>query len=361
MICAKIRPFSHAPGSSALLPKSYWKAIAYPSLLILEGPKGEKIQIFWEMAEKMENFTLFQDLKRGEIEVSGRLGAEFFRLFLQKENENIRLFVKKAPKEGLNAKISTSFSKSGSEEKRFFSGQEIFFPVGEPSFSPTSFEYLSLGLHKKMDVDLIRKRGDLKEILPLWFLLDQWIPPSLQSKLEGVAHLLEVCEKKKAEHDLRGVEKNLLLLWEAGFSSLFVPSLIDEKHLGPFEGQRVSKEASNLVLIKEGAKIIRSLFFSQKENEIHLLPALSPSFVSGSLQQMHCGPLGLLDMEWRGSFPRKVVFVSEIDGEIEIVCSKEIKTFRKRESLHEKGRVVRKGDRLEIKKGSRVFFDRFEK
>ena len=356
----KIRPFSHLPGSEAILPKSFWRVAAYPSLLVLTGPEEKKIEIAWTLLERMENFTQFLDLKRAEIEVSGRLGTQFLRMFLRCEEESIRLFIKKAPKEGVGARITASFPHSPLHEGRIFSGQEIVFDAGCKNFSPQMLEYLSLGLHKKLDVDLIRRRGDLKEVLPLWFLLSQWIPPT-RSSYEGMGRLLHLCEEKKRKKDLHGLEKDLLLLWDAGFSSLFVPHLLDEKHLGPFEGQKVSEKASAFVLLKEGAAIIRSLFLLQKKNEIHLLPSLPPSFVSGSLVQMRCPSYGLLDMEWRSYLPRRVFFTSSADGEIKLICPKEIREFRIRRSLREKGRRLAQGEPLKIEKGATYFFDRFEK
>ncbi len=360
-ITETMRPFSHLPGASALLPKSLWKVTAFPALLVLQGPCGEKITICLQLAEKMSAFVLFLDLMRGEIEMSGRVGAEFLRLIVKVEEKKICLEVKKAPKNGVACRLKTQVSTTLAPDSQLFSGQKFYFIVDLPDFPCRSLERLSLGVHKKQDIDLIRRRGDLKEILPLWFLLSQWLSFPPTDRREGIALLLGSCEEKKDKENIMGMKKDLHLLWESGFSSLFVPRLVDESHLGPFEEYTPSSRASAFVLVSDGAKIIRSLFFEQKANELHLLPHLLPSFISGRLTNIQCDSLGLLDMEWRGKMPRRVSFSARKTAKLQLIAPKEIKTFRMRRSMQDRGSRVANGATLSVEEKNCYFFDRFEK
>jgi hypothetical protein len=356
----KMRPFSHLPGAHGTLPKSFWKIQAFPSLLLFESPKGEKIQIAFRLSGRMEGFTLFEDLFRGELEMTGKIGGDFLRLFLKKEGEKIGLFVKKAPKEGIECKLLSPFPYSPTKTDRVFSGQTILFDVKEKEFSVPPLERFFLGSHKKMDMDLIKRRKDPKEIFPLWFLFSQWLPSLPESTKEGVGLLLNRSEELLKKKEKRELEKELLFLWDCGFSSLFVPHLDDPNHLLSFEKLSISSNANPLILLKEGAKILRSLFLEEKEEKVFLLPTLLPSCVSGVLQKMHLS-FGLLDLEWRAHVPRRAVIASHEAHTLSLICPKPISSYRIRRSNLDRGKRILSGDLLKIEKDEVIFFDRFEK
>ena len=84
-----IRPFSHLPGESSMLPKSSWSVTAYPTRVELEnlGEAKEKISFLLELEGPIEGFTLMQDLERNFVRVFGTAKEGYFsyRLFAEPE------------------------------------------------------------------------------------------------------------------------------------------------------------------------------------------------------------------------------------------------------------------------------------
>ncbi len=139
-IAQRLRPFSHRPGTSCLVPGTAWQVTAFPTLLQFYNLQtGEERE---EVLSGGKSFTLTQDLERGEV----RVGRHVIKL----------------------GKL------------------------------PASIERLSLGSHKALDWDLCRRRLDLADILPVWFRLGQMVPsdgtlnfPALD-KLEAAPFLEKV-------------------------------------------------------------------------------------------------------------------------------------------------------------------------
>lgn len=139
-IAQRLRPFSHRPGASCLVPGTAWQVTAFPTLLqFYHLQTGEERE---EVLSGEKNFTLTQDLERGEVRV-GRHVIQLGKL-------------------------------------------------------PSSIERLSLGSHKALDWEMRSRRVDLRDILPVWFRLGQMVPadgtinfPALD-KLEVVPFLEKV-------------------------------------------------------------------------------------------------------------------------------------------------------------------------
>ncbi len=217
--------------------------------------------------------------------------------------------------------------------------KEIISAKGE---APT--EELSLGSHKKQDWDLMIRRLDLREFLPLWLRLGQWTPPV---PIDSGPSLLQ----KALEASHEEIYQALVDLLRTGFTGIFVPTAEDLHRWG----YPLPPVTGNLFqLLTEGAKLIRALFF-QEEESLCFLPKLAPQFHCGKMTGLKWS-LGTLDFEWSRKKLRKVTLVCEKSGKVLCHFPKSLKCFR-----------VRKKEQLDVdtpfdvSSGEIVLLDRFEK
>ena len=146
----RLRPYSHTPGATALIPGTLWVVRAFPTRLCIEDLTGVvhyELPIEISVSPK-RGFTLQQDLERQLLSVFGQGEKSFFRLQMRALADGIEL-------------------------KR---GAECWVvPLAGPRCGKAR-ERLSLGNNKAQDWDLARRRWDLREILPLLFHLGQQTP-----------------------------------------------------------------------------------------------------------------------------------------------------------------------------------------
>jgi hypothetical protein len=209
-------------------------------------------------------------------------------------------------------------------EVRTLKGELIFTEPGRKTLvqdleKPFRSERLSFGSHKQQDVDAIRRRGDLKEILPLWHKLATYYP-SKGEVLPG-SLLYELCH----ETDRNRMEERFLNVYYAGFSPFFIPRKKDSEHHG-FALPPLGDE-DPLLLITEGAKAIRSMIVQEQEHEVRLLPKLPSLFSCG--RWVDC-PIasGVISIEWTKHFLRRVIYTPFETKEIELKFPKEVKQYR---------------------------------
>lgn len=293
-ITARLRPFSHRPGARCVLPGSHWKIEAFPTLLRI----GD-IDVPLEVTGPVRNFTLQQDLEKNCAWVFGDAQEGFYRIKVEAKEEGFELFFDRFP----HAKRR--------KEKKFFP-REITF------FLPQYWERLSLGSHKAQDWDLVRRRLDLKEILPVLFGLGQKIPRLPPQPLRGTARLLEV--PKDPKQILPAFEAIFL----AAFHEIAVPRLNDDEHQGlcPEEAE----VGHPFFLLQETEKRIRALFFSQDERRLSFLP--SSPFAAGRMIDVQVEGVGSLDFEWAKGIPRRIVFRASTSGEVVLLFPKGVTSFR---------------------------------
>lgn len=268
--------FSKSPGSSCLIPHTFWGVRLYPAKGILFSLEGETSFTF--PLPFVGNCMLQQDLRRGCVFLSGKEGR--FRLFY-KEGK-ILLFSEKT------------------KETQTFSIQEI-----PTSLHPT--EVLSLGVEKKQEMEGIRRRGDLKEILPLLFHLSQKVP-QISFRSEEIPWDLS---------DL----KDFCVHY---FSKGFLPRLVDEEHQG-ITCRRNLDTGSPQELFSKAYGLIRSLFFEAKEGKMIWR---KPLFVSGRLLRLQVEGLGEVDLEWRKWGPFRMRIRTFQAGRFSLQLPEEIASFR---------------------------------
>ncbi|MEX1012586.1 MAG: hypothetical protein WD595_06670 [Waddliaceae bacterium] len=202
--------------------------------------------------------------------------------------------------------------------------------IANPSYQKPK-ERLSLGVHKAQEWDLVKKRQMMSEILPFWHFLGQ-VTPIKPSHREGTAALLD----RSLEH-----------LFLAGFEGILSPRLQDTDYQG-FDLD-MPKAGDPLILLTEGAKMIKSLFLQEEPEYFHILPRLPSEF--------HCGRLTTpeIDMEWSKHKLRKLI----VRTSKPLLLPKEIKRFRLKGDHREKGEWILRDQQLPSRKV--LVLDRFER
>jgi len=379
-IAERLRPFSHKPGIMAILPGSTSRVQVFPALIRIDDlsekdplPNAEiKIDIQGPVAD----FTVLQDLEKGCVRVWGKTPKGFFRyrLTAATQNSGIAMTIEKFPENGISffsSKMDLWIKEADDWQplkNKAFAKDTIF--IGKsPSkncdcllYEPPVTDRLSLGANKAQDWCKIRPRRDLTEVFPLWHRLGQIIPETGQACGGGTAGLLSLCRQAINEANPNDLQKPFLDLFLAGFDGMFSPRLEDLEFQGfdlkPLDSQ---SPLSPLILLKEGATLIRSLFISTEKGHVQILPALPVEFHSGRLIHVPCSEAGFLDMEWSKKTIRRMVFHASQDAKLLITFQKKVNRYRLRKGNKDKGQTKICGDEIFVEKGQSYFFDKFEK
>jgi hypothetical protein len=310
-ITEKLRPFSHTPGAKCILPGTCLIVEAFPTRLRV-GAEVFKLSLTGPVRE----FTLQQDLERHCVYVFGRAKEGPYSIRIAATDSGVLV----EPEKGTLSPLS-------------FSAEFPFVPN-------TPFERLSLGNHKTQDWDLIQKRNDLKELLPLLFCLGQKIPRIPPQPLTGTARLLDWPN-----------EEAILSFFKAAFTPLLIPRLTDEHHQGLVPDEPAI--GNPFFLLQEGAKRTRALFFVQNERRLSFLPHLPVSLDAGRLIGLRVPGVGTIDIEWSKKVLRRVEISADTSGEVILEMQRGLKTFRC-------GKRRKKEDPLLLEKGKMYSLDRFE-
>lgn len=192
-----------------------------------------------------------------------------------------------------------------------------FFIDGEKK----PFTRLSLGMNKKLDWMLVKRRMDLREILPVWFALGQMIPPT--------GHRVEIEEFEK--------------LFLAGFSGIFGPA-------GEVESRLAIEipEGDQWSYLTEGARCIGKLFY----HEGRVLPKIL--FPCGRITD-GAADLFDYDLEWTKKRPGRMILRAKREGEILLRFQSGTKSFRLN------GKRIDVGTPIELTPGDTYQLDRFER
>lgn len=295
----RLKPFSHVPGTSCLIPATTIEVEVFPALLRFYDISQER-KLVKEIPIKVKgpvaNFTVLQDLEKGVVTVFGE------GLFYHILPDLTIKFQKKAPNQHLE-----------------------------------SFSRLFLGITKQQNWERIKERLDFREIFPIWLRIGSLLP-------EVPVRSFSLLEKIENLNDF----KKLFLF---AFRHMMVPRNYDEEHQGIFEG---SVEGSPLSFLKEGAVQIERLFIQHEGPHIIILPHLFSEFVSGSMTDVYLD-IGILSFEWSKRKVRKVILKSEWDGEIFFHLREEKRCRVNKKKTH----IIT--NPLEIKSGGVYLLDRFEK
>ena len=314
-IALKLRPFSHNSGTICLIPYSTWQVQVFVSRLYFTNLAGlEKKGLDLPIEGPVKGFTVMQDLQKGSIEVFGRGPHEYFHYTLT------------------------------AGQLSFKQGETIALPFIKKVEIPPLEKKVSFGVHKKQDWEQIRKRSDCAEFFPFWVRLAQLIPfQSLPKEPLGTMLLLK--------------EGRLDLFFEAGFCGLLSPRFQDEHYLGLVPD--VTTDFCPLGLLHEGARQIEALFFQEEGISWHFLPALPKELHAGRWTGLETKEGHQIDFEWSKKTLKKVIIHPLKDSAILLKLPSQLKTFRLRTQLRQKGKVLKCGESLAVREGQTIFLDRF--
>ncbi len=299
-ISQRLRPFTHRPGMTSLLPGTGEKIAVYPTMI-----KDQCLPV----SGPVNGFTHQLDLEKGCICIYGHAKEGFFR------------------------------------------------DCVPPHPSLPIVDRLFLGVDKAQDWDLIHRRADPAEYLPFWYRLGQMVPN--HQATTGTAVFLQEWRQHIQAKDRIAVLDPVKNLFSCGFEGILTPRLEDTDHHG-FALPPIQSKDNPLALLSEGAKLIRELFVSTNEQELHLLPVLPPEFHCGRLVGTATGPL-TLSLEWSKKLIRRMIITTEIAGEWALQFQNPLQSFRLRHSPGDRGHRVECGSFLTLEPGVEYLFDCFEK
>lgn len=359
-IAERLKPFSHIPGTACILPGSGYQVQIFPTLLrfhdLASSPKL-LTEIQFDLQGPLQDFTVQNDLEKGELRIWGNAPAGFVRYSINshKSGKGLRVHFEKTPVDGIHLIHENSAHKFFPNDSLTlfhapFNGDEIFRPL--------SIDRLSLGNHKSQDWEQILRRRDLSEIFPVWQRLGQLIPtPKKQD--EGAYALLHACREGMRLNQPEKLYQLWINLFMAGFHSLLAPRVWDDQFQGLITEQPKDMPwISPLGLLTEGANLIRELFIHSNHATINILPSLIPEFHAGRLIEVSLEG-AKISLEWSKKTIRRLEFIPEIDQEW-IFHFKHVKECRIRRNKSEKGGLVESGHPVILEKNSHYFFDNFK-
>ncbi|MBM3184411.1 MAG: hypothetical protein FJZ64_03805 [Chlamydiae bacterium] len=362
----RLKPFSHTPGAKALLPGTNLRVEAFPTLIRI----GKK-EFHLGITGPVRDFTLEQDLEKNRILVFGRAKEGFYRLQIIGLPNAVEMTVQNAPSQGLfvngtlcrnglknreygkeapqnlYAERATNAREQGASERADFEGMPMppetdssnhfgIYPrkeklvIDEPIdlSIPSKWERLSLGICKKQDWDLVLRRFDLREILPVLFGLLQKMPNREENGVLEPGDLEAFCR--------------------TAFTGILVPCHEDLL----FQG--IQSPLKNTFSFQA----IRSLFFEQQGTNLSLLPR-NP-FPTGRLTNLQVKNVGEMDLEWASGKLKRAILRTSTSSEISLQLQ-DLHSFRMRTSLSQKGNRHLNNAPLFIESNTTIFFDRFQK
>ncbi len=368
----RLKPFSHLPGTSLLIPGTVLQTIIFPTKILITDLSllypDPLFEIIINFEGPIENFTISLDLERMRVQVAGKSQKGFFDYFIYSHSSsgNPALKTNRMPKDSVGYTIK-DLKKNILQEKILLPHQLLQCDTEkEPELKLPEIphrERLSLGSHRKQDWDQVLKRLDMREILPFLFFIGQ---TAKHLPIENVAEE-EVCQILNLLQDAieyRKKEEIILHLKNVifcNFNGILSPQLEDSNYHGITIKSILNQKASALSLLPLIFHHIRSLFFSEAEDKLLVLPCLPSYFHCGRLLGIHSGLVGLIDMEWSKKTIRRLILKPHHSRELNVVFCKSIKRFRLRRSAKEKGEIVDCHPPIIIEKNNRIFLDNFEK
>lgn len=354
-IAERLRPYSHSPGIACIIPRTTYKVIIFPSLLKIYEICNVRLVKTIEIKVKgpLKQFTVQQDLENDFICVWGHGEEGFVRYKLQydlKENA-IQFYLDKSPKQILQLVIDDKIMTLSEHQ----SVSLISESVSVESHSTFNCR-LSLGNNKAQDWDLIKRRIDMKEILPIWHRLGYLVSPLQNSMDDNSTTLISLCKEAIETKNVLDIVPCFTHLFQAGFEGILTPRMIDSEFQG-FEYPPIQSHWNPLHLLIEGSKLIEQIFIQQREKTISILPVLPPEFHSGRLLNLIVQD-GVVNMRWSKKVIRNLSFYSHQKQEIQFHF-RHVNKCRIRKSTKDRGEVIVCNQPFQFEKNCYYFFDNF--
>lgn len=357
-ISSHCKPFTHSYGASLVLPGSGLALRIYPQRIIVDDLLQSKFNILTlknNLEGPVKGFTVQQDHERGCIDVWGNSISGYFgyRIRPLEDVSGVSIALLKNALEGFDWRGEGRVFHTRQQNKSLFTFDDSPSTAFQLS---KNIEILHLGSHKKQDWDLVHRRCDMTEILPIWFSLGQRMPECTIDRHESLfSRCQEVIERRENDQ----IINHLRHVYQTGFSGLLYPQLEDSN----YQGFRLPPltASSPLALLSGGAALIRSLFIRQTTGEVYLLPALPPEFHCGRMLDVNTAGIGKFDIEWTKKTIRRIIIRPEFDVAFKLHLQNHVKTYllRTHEKLH--GITKSNGDEICLKGGITYLLDNFKK
>lgn len=368
-IAERLHPFIHIPGQLCPLPGSTLLVQIFPTRLCIYDAVGSKPQLYAEIINDLkgpfEDFTVMLDLEKGHIRVWGHSAKGYMRYRIEATtiSKQLLLTMEKTVEEKVlwNCLSQDCWLLEGTTSNQLILSERSLLDSAVSLYKPLAIEKLSLGINKAQDWELVHKRQDLTEIFPYWFRLGQLIKPTQIYPLEGSALLLNRCREAIERGARELILKEFHNLYRAGFNGVLAPALEDLRYQG-FDLPPVNVDCplSALVLLDQGAQLMRSLFLQQHKATLHILPALPPEFHCGRLLDLVCDGLGKLNMEWTKKKMRRLTFLASANVEMQFCFPKAIKRFRLRRGEKGRSETILANSSINVLQEESYFLDNFE-
>jgi hypothetical protein len=341
-IPCRLRPYSHLPGTYCLIPGTFFRVQVFPSLVRIHDLQGLYprlvSEIPLEVSGPVQGFTVQQDLERNLVRVWADTPTGYMRYRITVPDGTPILTGEKLPP-GVSLPESSPLSTSSGNGER-----------------------LLLGVDKAQDWPMVMRRNLAEEIFPFWYSLGSKTPCQDLKSRKGTAFLLDACSAAMNSGAPETIIAPFMNLYSAGFEGILSPRLNDEDHQGfslpPLEPGDV---LSPLILLKEGAKLIRSLFIRVEDKSVALLPSLPTDFHCGRFIHLAIPGVGVLDMEWSKKTLRRCLLRAETNTVIQFELPRELKQFRVRAGHKDRGHILSSSSPIEIAENQEFFFDNFQK
>ncbi|MBM3193354.1 MAG: hypothetical protein FJZ59_03880 [Chlamydiae bacterium] len=311
-----------------MIPKSNWGIEAYPREIRFFFEE-KSISLELDLSAPIKEFTLQLDLEKDVVRVFGRAKEGYFHFEIFHEGKKIVTTLKRGHS------IPYSFAgKKGVLERHQFLEIET-----ERAFEDYQLERLSLGVTKKLDWEMVIRRGELKEILPILFFLGQKVDSDLSDSSFSIDSIQSFIK--------------------AHFDFMLVPKRSVEKRIGTTEKDLPEHIKFSAILYK-CYEHIRSFFLKEEKGAVFIFPNLPKEFIYGKLVGLKTSK-AIIDIEWTKRRVRKVRVVATGSGVLEIKWPKDIDSFRLKNRPHEKGKMVSSSDDIILSPGQIYYLDKFQK
>lgn len=262
-IAHRLKPFSHTPGISCLIPHSFYALKAYPTKLIIFSTIHTKEVFTYNLplVGPSKDWTVSLDLEKNKVRVSGHFqsGYSLIEIYAKEDTLHIR------SKKGLSC-IDDHITMKDTVFK-------------QEDIAPTR---LFLGANKKQEIEPMRLRSDIREFLPVLYRLSYLLP--LKETVTCTHPLVDKLKSAIASHQTEEINQIFQEIYLGCFSSFFIPQYEDPNFLGIKESNySPPHEEFPIDLLYAMKEIISSLFIQCSEDCIKLLPALPYKCVIGRL------------------------------------------------------------------------------
>jgi hypothetical protein len=368
-IAERFHPFSHRPGTVCPLPLSTWQATIYPTRIILSKIDAPSHSFILDLALQgpVKEFTVELELEKGIIRVFGFMGKKSIRYEIRRHTDGILFTFEKIPTPSLQCNLLGKALSYQLVEK-----EPLLIPV-PPEMTTVTIPTtrLSLGMHKAQDWEMVLRRFDLREILPILMRLGATIPSTATvQQPSGTLQLLHAFESACAARNKLEATASCEQWLRTSFTGILVPTLNDTLFQGILPSSApVSENTSVLPHLIEGSRLVRSLFFEEtqgpcEKTQWEILPCLLPAFAAGRLLNLSTQHLDTLSIEWSKHQLKKMIIHTSQQRLQSLKFPKEIRSFRLRTSLKEKGKVYHlEGGCIELPlpAHTQLFLDCFKK